>query len=363
MKIENICLTNFRNYDNLNVTFSDALNIIYGLNGSGKTNLIEAIYLLALSKSFRISNDKVLIKKGKIKAKVNGNVLKNNDSNLYGVEITLDGKVVSINEEKKDKISDYISRINIVLFEPSNTMLISDAPSERRKLLNIEISQIYKEYLVILTNYQRILKQRNFYLRGMYVNGSYTSEYLDILTRKLIEYGSVISKYRSNFVDNINKYITSNYESIAGCGTLKVRYSSVYKNKSQDELFKRYKDNYQKELSIGKTLEGVHHDDLLFLLDNNNLKEWGSEGQRKNAIISFKLAEISVIKDIKGYYPILILDDLFSELDKVKISNLLSMLDRNVQTFITTTDLKNVSKKIIKDAKKIKVYDGILEEE
>ena len=363
MKIENICLTNFRNYDNLNVTFSDVLNIIYGLNGSGKTNLIEAIYLLALSKSFRISNDKVLIKKGKIKAKVNGNVLKNNDSNLYGVEITLDGKVVSINEEKKDKISDYISRINIVLFEPSNTMLISDAPSERRKLLNIEISQIYKEYLVILTNYQRILKQRNFYLRGMYVNGSYTSEYLDILTRKLIEYGSVISKYRSNFVDNINKYITSNYESIAGCGTLKVRYSSVYKNKSQDELFKRYKDNYQKELSIGKTLEGVHHDDLVFLLDNNNLKECGSEGQRKNAIISFKLAEISVIKDIKGYYPILILDDLFSELDKVKISNLLSMLDRNVQTFITTTDLKNVSKKIIKDAKKIKVYDGILEEE
>ena len=325
--------------------------------------MIEAIYLLALSKSFRISNDKVLIKKGKIKAKVNGNVLKNNDSNLYGVEITLDGKVVSINEEKKDKISDYISRINIVLFEPSNTMLISDAPSERRKLLNIEISQIYKEYLVILTNYQRILKQRNFYLRGMYVNGSYTSEYLDILTRKLIEYGSVISKYRSNFVDNINKYITSNYESIAGCGTLKVRYSSVYKNKSQDELFKRYKDNYQKELSIGKTLEGVHHDDLVFLLDNNNLKEWGSEGQRKNAIISFKLAEINVIKDIKGYYPILILDDLFSELDKVKISNLLSMLDRNVQTFITTTDLKNVSKKIIKDAKKIKVYDGILEEE
>ena len=197
----------------------------------------------------------------------------------------------------------------------------------------------------------------------MYVNGSYTSEYLDILTRKLIEYGSVISKYRSNFVDNINKYITSNYESIAGCGTLKVRYSSVYKNKSQDELFKRYKDNYQKELSIGKTIEGVHHDDLVFLLDNNNLKEWGSEGQRKNAIISFKLAEINVIKDIKGYYPILILDDLFSELDKVKISNLLSMLDRNVQTFITTTDLKNVSKKIIKDAKKIKVYDGILEEE
>ena len=119
-------------------------------------------------------------------------------------------------------------------------------------------------------------------------------------------------------------------------------------------------DNYQKELSVGKTLEGIHHDDIMFILDNNNLKEWGSEGQRKNAIISFKLAEINVIYDIKGYYPILILDDLFSELDKEKITNLLGMLDRNVQTFITTTDLKNISKKVIKDAKKIKVCDGVI---
>ena len=233
----------------------------------------------------------------------------------------------------------------------------------RRKMLNIEISQIYKEYLVILTNYQRILKQRNFYLRGMYVNGSYTNTYLDILTKKLIEYGSIICKYREKFVDNINKYIASNYEKIFGSGTLKIRYVSTFKNKSEDDLIKRYKDNYQKELSVGKTLEGIHHDDIVFVLDNNNLKEWGSEGQRKNAIISFKLAEINVINEIKGYYPILILDDLFSELDKVKVTNLLGMLDRNVQTFMTTTDLKNISKKVIKDAKKFKVNDGILEEE
>ena len=116
-------------------------------------------------------------------------------------------------------------------------------------------------------------------------------------------------------------------------------------------------------MEVGKTLEGIHHDDIVFVLDNNNLKEWGSEGQRKNAIISFKLAEISVINEIKGYYPILILDDLFSELDKEKVTNLLGMLDRNVQTFMTTTDLKNISKKVIKDAKKFKVNDGILEEE
>ncbi len=362
MKIDNLSLMNFRNYETLNISFGD-LNIIYGLNGSGKTNIIEAIYTLALTKSFRINNDKVMIKKGKIKAKIKGNVLKNGDENTFGVEISNDGKVVTINGEKQDKVSDYVSRINVILFNPSDTRLIDESPMIRRKMLNIEISQIYKEYLVILTNYQRILKQRNFYLRGMYVNGSYTNTYLDILTKKLIEYGSIICKYREKFVDNINKYIASNYEKIFGSGTLKIRYVSTFKNKSEDDLIKRYKDNYQKELSVGKTLEGIHHDDIVFVLDNNNLKEWGSEGQRKNAIISFKLAEISVINEIKGYYPILILDDLFSELDKVKVTNLLGMLDRNVQTFMTTTDLKNISKKVIKDAKKFKVNDGILEEE
>ena len=362
MKIDSLSLMNFRNYETLNISFGD-LNIIYGLNGSGKTNIIEAIYTLALTKSFRINNDKVMIKKGKIKAKIKGNVLKNGDENTFGVEISNDGKVVTINGEKQDKVSDYVSRINVILFNPSDTRLIDEAPMIRRKMLNIEISQIYKEYLVILTNYQRILKQRNFYLRGMYVNGSYTNTYLDIWTKKLIEYGSIICKYREKFVDNINKYIASNYEKIFGSGTLKIRYVSTFKNKSEDDLIKRYKDNYQKELSVGKTLEGIHHDDIVFVLDNNNLKEWGSEGQRKNAIISFKLAEINVINEIKGYYPILILDDLFSELDKVKVTNLLGMLDRNVQTFMTTTDLKNISKKVIKDAKKFKVNDGILEEE
>lgn len=362
MKIDSLSLMNFRNYETLNISFGD-LNIIYGLNGSGKTNIIEAIYTLALTKSFRINNDKVMIKKGKIKAKIKGNVLKNGAENTFGVEISNDGKVVTINGEKQDKVSDYVSKINVILFNPSDTRLIDEAPMIRRKMLNIEISQIYKEYLVILTNYQRILKQRNFYLRGMYVNGSYTNTYLDILTKKLIEYGSIICKYREKFVDNINKYIASNYEKIFGSGTLKIRYVSTFKNKSEDDLIKRYKDNYQKELSVGKTLEGIHHDDIVFVLDNNNLKEWGSEGQRKNAIISFKLAEINVINEIKGYYPILILDDLFSELDKEKVTNLLGMLDRNVQTFMTTTDLKNISKKVIKDAKKFKVNDGILEEE
>ena len=128
-------------------------------------------------------------------------------------------------------------------------------------------------------------------------------------------------------------------------------------------ILKIYQKNYQKEMEIGKTLIGVHHDDIAFVIDNNNLKEWGSEGQRKNAIISFKIAELNVIYEIKKYYPILILDDLFSELDKEKITNILKLLNNEVQTFITTTEINKIDKRVIKDAKKFKVDNGTVKEE
>lgn len=363
MKIDTLSLTNFRNYEKLEVTFSSFLNVFYGLNGSGKTNLVEAIYLLALSKSFRVNNDKLLIKKGKLKAKVSAEVNNNESKSNYEVDITNDGKTVLIDNQKLDKISDYISKFNVILFNPSNTRLIDDAPVERRKLLNVEISQLYKEYLIVLNNYNKILKQRNFYLRGMYINNTYVSTYLDILTKKLVEYGMVICRYREKFINGINEIITDIYKKIFGCGELKIRYSSSYKGKTSEYLVSKYQSNYQKELSLGKTIDGIHHDDIVFILDNNNLKDWGSEGQRKNAIISFKISQVYLIKKLKGYYPVLILDDLFSELDKEKITNLFSLFDSDIQTFITTTDLKGISKKVLKNARKFKVCNGTLEEE
>ncbi len=363
MKIESIKLVNFRNYENLDVEFDNFLNILYGQNGSGKTNLIEAIYLLSLTKSFRINNDKSLIRKGSLKTKVRGEIRKNDDLSGYSVVISDDGKSVQVDDNKVEKISDYVSRVNVILFNPVDTRLIDDAPAARRKLINIEISQLYKEYLVVLANYNRILKQRNFYLRSMYVNGNNDTSYLDIITKKLIEYGLLIAKYRKEFIEHINKFIMDIYKGIFNSGELKIKYVSSYKNKTASELLKSYQKNYSKEMEIGKTLLGVHHDDIEFVLDNHNLKEWGSEGQRKNAIISFKLAQLNVIYEIKKYYPILILDDLFSELDKEKITNILKMLNNNVQTFITTTEISKVAKKYYKNAKVFKVEDGSIKEE
>ena len=363
MKIKSLKLVNFRNYSNLTINFSDELNVIYGENGAGKTNLVEAIYLLALTKSFRINNDKILIRKGSIKTVVRGEVTKNNDTSSYTVEIKDDGKNVLINDLKQDKISDYISRINVILFSPTDIRLIEDSPEKRRKMLNIEISSIYKEYLILLTDYQKILKQRNFYLRQMYINGNLKFDFLDILTKKMVEYGLKIYKYREKFINDINNYVSNIYSNIFESDTLKIKYISSYKNKNIDEIFKMYQKNYNKEMQIGKTLYGIHHDDIEFVIDVGNLKEIGSQGQRKNAIIAFKLAELNVIRDIKGYNPILILDDLFSELDKGKVTNIFKLLDSNVQTFITTTEIKNVNKKILRNAKKFRIENNNFEED
>ena len=361
MKIKTLTLSNFRNYDTLKINFSEKLNLIYGNNGSGKTNLVEAIYSLALTKSFRANNDKYLIKKNENSAKIIGDILKNEYLSTFIVTLSEDGKKVEIDNNVVDRISNYISKLTIVLFYPGDTELINDSPSERRKMVNIEISQLYKEYLLILNNYNKILKQRNAYLKQLYVNGNASTEYLDILTRKLIEYGVQIYNYRKNYIEKINLYIVDIYKNIFGDGILNIKYNSDYK-KNENDILKAYRNIYSREMAFGKTLLGVHHDDFEFILDDNKLKDWGSQGQKKNAIISFKLAEINLIYEVKQDYPILILDDLFSELDKNKITNILKLLDNKVQTFITTTDLKNVDKKIMKKCSVFEVKQGCIKE-
>ena len=361
MKISSLKLVNFRNYERVELTFQDNLNIIYGNNGSGKTNLVEAIYALSITKSFRNSNDKNLIKKGELSTNIEGVVI-NNTENLYQVIINKEGKKVKIDKSIISKISDYISNIKIVLLQPDEQTIFNDSPSVRRKLLNIEISQIEKDYIVYLNNYNKILKQRNFYLRELYINGNASYDYLNILTKKLIEYGIRVYDYRKKFIDAINEYIGDSYEDIFEKGELKIKYNSDFKDKSEDDLFNNYQKNYNKEIILGKTLIGIHHDDIVFLLDNQNIAEWGSNGQQKNAIFSFKLAEIKVINQKYSENPILILDDLFSALDNKKIKNIVRLLNSDIQTFITTTELERIDEELLKDAKLFNVNEGIITE-
>lgn len=362
MKIQNVKLKNFRNYESLNINFDSNVNLIYGKNGTGKTNIVEAIYYLALTKSFRVNNDRLLMKKDSLSTTIEGSVITNLTTN-YKIYLNDKGKKTEIDGNKQDKISDYVSNINVVLFQPEDTKIISDAPSYRRRLLNIEISQLYKDYLLLLNAYDKVLKHRNSYLKELYINGNASRDYLNILTSKLIEFGMQINKYRQDFIDEINEYIGKTYKNIFGSGALRVKYVSDYNNKNNEDLLNKYQSLYQKEIILGKTILGIHHDDLDFSLDGNKLKDWGSVGQIKNAVISFKLAEIIIIEKNKGEYPILILDDLFSELDKEKILNILKMLNNYVQTFITTTDIENIDLSLFDKYKIFKVEYGKIKEE
>ena len=362
MKIRKLKLLNFRNYDHLNLEFSDGLNVIYGDNGSGKSNLVEAIYLLALTKSFRITNDKNLIKKGESTTVVEGKLVKEDDYEKHKVTIASDGKKVEIDENKINRISDYVTKMQVVVFTPSDVSLINASPADRRRILNIEISQIFKEYLILLSNYNKILKQRNAYLKQLYLYGNASREYLDILTNKLIQYGLRIYEYRLDFIEKINALITKKYQEIFEYGELTIKYNSDYKNKSSEEIFKNYQKMYDREVVMGKTLSGVHHDDIIFILDGKEIGKWGSNGQQKNAIFAFKLAELEVIKEEKGNYPILILDDLFSALDNKKIKNIVKLLNNDIQTFITTTELSRINKKLLVNAKKFNVKNDAIRE-
>ena len=267
-----------------------------------------------------------------------------------------------INSNSVDKLSDYISKINIVLFNPDDLRIIKDTPNTRRKNLNLDISQINNSYLKNLNNYNKVLKQRNMYLKYMYYNNNKSTDYLDVLTDKLIDLGIKIYESRKKFIGMVNDIINKIYRDITGFDGLSIVYKSDFDNLDKSEITNKYQDIKEKDILFGKTNMGIHHDDVIFKLGDKNIKDYGSEGQQKNAVISYKFAILSIFKKLKGSYPILILDDLFSELDKSKIDNILNIISDEVQTFITTTEIDKVNQQIVDKSKLIEVSNGTIRE-
>ena len=362
MEITSLKLLNFRNYESLEIKFSNKTNIIYGLNGMGKTNLVEAIYILGFTKTFRLGSEDVVIKKGKNIAKIEG-LIKDNIFNNYKLIISDTGKRIKIDNNKIAKVSDYITKVNIILFSPDDLKIIKDTPMTRRRLLNIEISGINSTYLNYLTNYNKILKQRNSYLKALNKKNIYQNDFLDILTAQLVDLGLKIVSIREEFINNINSYISDIYYKITQKGHLSINYKSEYKGKKKEQLLNMYAKNISREIILGKTLFGPQHDDIEFIIDKEIVKEYSSVGEQKNSVIAFKFAEIKNIDAVLNKKPILILDDLFSELDKVKINNILNLIDSELQIFITTTEIDNVNSDLLETAKIFKVENGKVMEE
>ena len=343
------------------------MNIFIGNNAQGKTNILESIVILALTKSHRIGISPNIIKFGKKKAKINGVVRKDKIINKLGVEITENNKKLMINLDEIKKVSDYISNLNVIVFTPDDLDIIKGSPSIRRNLLNIELSQISKVYLNTYNEYNKLLKTRNEYLKLLLNNSIADKKYLDVITDKLIDKAIIIYKKRKEFIDKINESINDNYESITNDKVLSIKYiPNIDIDEFNDEniskvLKNKYESRYQKELNYGMTLYGPHRDDFEFILNEENLKYFGSQGQQKTAIISFKLAEINIFEEYCNTKPILLLDDIFSELDVKKINKLLKLISNDIQTIVTTTDLRRINKKYLEKSIIYEVNNGEIE--
>ncbi len=364
MILQKLNLLNFRNYEKASISFGPNLNIIIGKNAQGKTNILEAIEILALTKSHRSGVDPNLIRIGKEKAILRGRVKENRILNDLEIEIITGNKKIQVNQNNISRVADYISYLNIIMFTPDDLELIKNSPSIRRNFLNIELSQLSKTYLNTYNEYNKILKTRNEYLKLLFTNSIADKKYFDILTEKLIEKAIIIYKKRKEFIDCLNQKIDQIFFDISKQKSLKILYEPNLEFETMEEdhirevMRESFQKNYEKELNNKMTLYGPHRDDFSFYLNDINLKYFGSQGQQRLAIICMKLAEIPIFEEVCKTKPLLLLDDIFSELDLEKRKKLLKYINKDLQSVITTTDLKNIQKKFLENANIYYVEEG-----
>lgn len=359
MYISELKIANFRNYDFLKLKLKKKINILIGNNGQGKTNLLESIYVLGITKSHRSFIDNNLIKKNTQKSIIKGTLINENIKTNLEIEIENKKKILKIDNNIIKKNSDYISRMNIIIFYPEDLELIKGSPITRRRFLNLELSQLNSNYFLILNDYNKLLKMRNDYLKNNYID----INYLNILTDYLIEKAVIIFRMRKKIIDKLNQNIEKIYFDITNLEKFNIKYKTcIDLDCTSEEIKKRLKEKfnevYEQEIKFKSTLVGPHRDDFEFYIDNLNLKNYGSQGQQRLAIIALKLGEIEIFRKYKESNPILLLDDVFSELDETKKNNLLKYISKDIQVIITTTDLNNISDEIVKKAKIIKIDQG-----
>ena len=341
MKVNSVKLNNFRNYTSSVVNFSDGVNFVLGKNAQGKTNLLESIYLCAISKSPKTSKERQMINFNSENAKVflDFNTIAGNKT----IEIILSNsnkKIIKVNNIPILKLTQLIGELNVVYFSPDELRLVKETPEDRRHFLDISISQFDKQYMFDLIRYDKILKQRNCVLKSN-ISESSKIEQLKIWTPQLIATAEKIIKKRILFVENLKKYSKIIYNSIILGETLDICYSYAQKDNISifDDLFNQFNLNLKKELEMQHTLIGPHRDDIIFKINNQDCRYFASQGQQRTVALTLKLSLMEIIKDEVNEYPVLLLDDVLSELDNSRQDRLLSIV-KNYQTIITCADMQ-----------------------
>ena len=369
MFLKSLSLNNFRNISKVSFNFDKNINIFIGNNAQGKTNILESIYFLAITKSHRTRNELNLIKNGELYTKISGTFKGDNDT-THSLSILLNenGKKVTVDNIMQRKISNYLSRLNVIMFCPDDLEIVKGSPSIRRRFLNIELSQFRNDYVLLLKEYNQILKQRNEYLKQKN-NAKFDRTYFNITTNKLIDKNIEIVKIRYDFINKINKELQKVFDNIADMGVLNIKYKSfineeyLEKEDLKEFLLNKYNSIFMNELLQKTTLLGCHKDYFKLYLNNLDVTEFCSQGQQRLSILSLKLSEIEVFIKEKKTKPIILLDDIFSELDDFKKNNIIKYFKRDDQIFITTTDIKDLNKNIKEKASIYIVNNGIFTKE
>ena len=332
MWINNIKISNFRNYNKLEVELNKGINVLYGENAQGKTNIIEAIFLCSIGKSFRTSKDKELIKFDEENAIVEIDFQKSDRDGNILINIG-NRKNIFVNKIKIKKLSELLGNINVVIFTPDDINILKGGPQNRRKFLDVMISQLRPRYMHLCSLYQKTLDERNTYLKN---SENYNYDLLDIYDEKLVEYGCEIYKYRNEFIEKIKNKIVKIHKNITNDKEkIEIKYTSNCEDKN--EYLKILKERRKLDFIKGYTTKGVHRDDFQIFLNDLPVDIYGSQGQHRTSVLSLKLAELQVIYDEIGENPILLLDDFMSELDEFRRTSFLENI-KDTQVIITCTD-------------------------
>lgn len=376
MLVQGVSLCNFRNYNNIQLGFHPSLNILIGDNAQGKTNILEALLFSLTGKSHRTNFDQDMIRWGEkfFNITLTG---KRANSNVK-IEIIArsdDKKILKINGQVKRKLSELIGLINVVMFSPEDMMLVKGGPSVRRKFLDMEISQISPFYCHSLASYNKVLTQRNNLLKQIRERKE-KADLLEVFDAQLVEYGSYLIRKRQEVIEKLAPIAARYHHNItSGSEQLNVSYKPSVainreKNDEKDEkstknplsledyFIKMLKENRNVEILRGITVVGPHRDDLVVRIGHTDIRNFGSQGQQRTSALSLKLSEIEFMKMEAGEYPILLLDDVMSELDYGRRKYLLEVVGGKIQTFVTTTEIDELFGPIKNESRIFQVKSG-----
>ncbi len=368
MKLTNLQLQNFRNYESVQLEFTDGVHVFIGENAQGKTNLMESIYALAMTKSHRTTNDKELIGWNKEFATIKGTVEKTATKTNLELQFSKKGKIAKVNYLEQKRLSSYLGNLNVILFAPENLTLVKGSPQNRRKFVDMELGQMSSLYLYDLVEYNRVLKQRNTYLKQLAIKKKQPDEYLDVLSEMLSELASKIVFHRLDFMKQLEALAIPIHDQLSlGREKFSVSFQATIPledgltpSQMKEIYMNQFKKNQTREADQATTLIGPHRDDLIFYLNEVPVQTYGSQGQQRSTVLSLKLAEIELMKLSTGEYPLLLLDDVLSELDDDRQTHLIKAIENKVQTFITTTSLDGIKQQFINEPVVIPIEKGTI---